>query len=133
MRWRAGLPVVVLALSAGCSGSGPRALKDATGNRVPQDVAEIYRGEAHCDWESLTIVLLGKRKYIADPKHKIVAPGQYVGEYAASVPVPADAVDTGYRSGKLQVFEANDKTYAYLSKGATAQRLPAAVPGFGCD
>lgn len=132
MRWLAGLSVVVLAGGAACGGGGPQALQDANGKSVPHDVARIRRGDSHCDWESVTIVRLGQRQYIADPKKKI-RPVQYVGEYAAAAPLPADAVDTGYRSGKLQVFEATDNKFAYLVNGATAQRLPAAVPGFGCD
>ena len=122
----------VLLLTAGCGTTGPKELTDSDGQAVPREVARIRRGDSHCDWESVTILRLGQRQYIADPKRKIV-PGPYADQYAASVPVPVDAVDTGYRSGKLQVFEAKDMKFAYLSNGTTAQRLPVAAAGFGCD
>lgn len=75
---------------------------------------------------------LDGHKYLYDPGTAI--PRQYLSqEPENSVPLPANATDTGLRRGKSSLWLAADGGALYVATGNSAQLWPLVVEEFGCD
>jgi hypothetical protein len=120
---------VVVLFAVGCSPDPPESLTDSNGNLVNEQVATMHRGPAHCEWQSATFVYVDGRQYIADPKGIV---GEGTAGYQPHATLPADATDTGYRSGKTRLYLAADKSAIFLVRGSTTERLPVVTPMIGC-
>lgn len=71
-----------------------------------------YPGPEHCDWQGMTFLSLDDRQtFVRDPPPEL---RQSVdGTFVASMALPADAVDTGYRRNddRLWLSPAGDRAY----------------------
>lgn len=82
-------------------------------------------GPEHCDWQSMTFLSVGRdRTYVRDPLPDLR--GWLDAEYVASMPLPEDAVDTGFsREGdRLWLSPTGDR--AYVGRPAEVEAWPRA-------
>ncbi|MFI7587327.1 hypothetical protein ACIB24_09665 [Spongisporangium articulatum] len=122
---------------------------DAAGRRVPLTVVHSFPGAEHCDWQQATFLTLydpdhpgdGQRPgrelgyYVRDVR------GQFTGHtsstYAAAVPVPATARDSGYRYQGRELWLSPTGPDTGPDTGPERRQAPAAylvspeVPGVG--
>lgn len=98
---------------------------DRSGTRMHTDRVLEYRGAEHCDWTSVTFVVLGGfrgQQYLRDPEG-VLAPFVH-GRYAAAAELPRRARDTGYRRDGAALWL--DRNAAYVVTPGNVERLPAA-------
>lgn len=103
---------------------------DRDGNRVPTSTITSYQGAEHCDWQSVTFLQLDDQQYLRDPEHLLA--DWTIAPYNGDVPLPEDAVDTGYRRGNDQLWLAADRTIAYLVTDSEIEAWPATTDQIGC-
>lgn len=97
-------------------------------------------GPDHCDWQTATYLGLSwpvgtvapngsrTRQYFRDPQKVVMRSGP-IGRT-----LPADAQDTGYRSGDLQLWlSESDPGGAFLRVGTDVERWPRADPMILCS
>lgn len=105
--------------------------EDASGDPVPTSQVASWRGPEHCDWQSMTFLHLGEEaRYVRHP-----APGLgdwLAGPYRPSVPLPADAVDTGFATGGDRLWLSADGQVAYVGRGARVEAWPRALEDLAC-
>lgn len=112
------------------------------GRPVVREEAQAHAGPAHCDWQSATMLVIGwplgtvsrrvseTRQFVRDPRG--VLP-RSAGKPALAVDLPADARDTGYRGGPVELWLApSDPRGAYLRVGTDVERWPLADPRYTC-
>jgi hypothetical protein len=89
-----------------------------------------YPGPEHCDWQAMTFLTLGeKRTYV---RHAPPALRRWVvGEFVASMELPADAVATGYRRGDHRLWLSPSGDRAYVGRAGHVQAWPRSR--LGCD
>jgi hypothetical protein len=75
---------------------------DADGAAVATDVITSYRGAEHCDWESVTFLSFQDRQYVRDPAGRLT--DGVVAPFELDADLPADAEDTGLRSGVAELW-----------------------------
>lgn len=104
---------------------------DRSGTRMHTDRVVGYRGPEHCDWTSVTFVLLGGfrgQQYLRDPEGVLA---QFVrGRYAVSAELPKGARDSGYRRDGAALWVSRNA--AYLVTPGNVERLPAAKRPIRC-
>ncbi len=104
---------------------------DRNGSRVPTYEISSGPGPEHCDWQTATFLHLDGRTYIGNAPDSLVP--EYVPDtYARSVPVPADATDTGYVRDGSHLWIAADRNAAYVGSEDSAERWPGTAKEFGC-
>ncbi|WP_435770327.1 hypothetical protein [Nocardioides sp. SYSU DS0651] len=94
------------------------------GEPAPTTEVVSYAGPAHCDWQSMTFLALGERSYVRRPQ-----PGlqEWVdGEYVDSMPLPRDAVRTGFSRGRDRLWTSPSGDRAYVGRPAAVEAWPAA-------
>jgi hypothetical protein len=111
-------------------GLGIQVWTDGAGGRVPTSAVQSAKGPEHCDWQSATFLNLGRRQFIGDPQGKIIA--KFKVPFAATVVLPADATDTGYRLDGKSLWLAADGAAAYVGTPGAFERWPAPVEMVGC-
>jgi hypothetical protein len=89
-----------------------------------------YPGPEHCDWQSMTFLSLdNKRTYVRHPlaelRHSVD------GTFVASMELPADAVDTGYRRDGNRLWLSPSGDRAYVGRPGDVEAWPSAE--LGCD
>jgi hypothetical protein len=108
---------------------------DRDGNRVPTSVVSSYAGAAHCDWESVHFLGLGRgeksRQYVRDPRG-VLGTEPLTAPYDGDVRMPADARDTGYRFDDWELWLAADRATAYIRTADGVEAWPASKEGVGC-
>ncbi|MBA3779530.1 MAG: hypothetical protein H0X16_09585 [Chloroflexi bacterium] len=84
------------------------------GYQLSVERMNLHRGPAHCGWESSASLDVGDplgaeidpfrglREYVRDPRGIFV--DRVVRPYDGGAQLPSDAVDTGYRNGRLQLW-----------------------------
>jgi hypothetical protein len=125
--------LLLSALAAGgCSFSdGPQPRSTWTGGTAGELVA--VAGEEHCDWESITILRLDQdREFVRDPEG-VVGQEWLTTTYLRQTTLPADAKNTGYTHEQQALWLSADDSAAFVVEGATAERWPRTVRGWGCD
>jgi hypothetical protein len=151
---RTGGPRVHLATTAAASGgsvaeyfSPPRPFPGPTwtrnGRRVDGRELNSIAGPDHCGWERAVMMHLGWplgtvsrtageiRQFIRDPGGVIDA--RLRDEFATGIDLPADARDTGYRNGELQLWlSPSHPDTAYLRVGDDVEGWPRADPVVAC-
>ncbi len=109
---------------------------DPDGDRVPTSTIHSFSGPEHCGWQDMTYLVLGERGAdgefygtpVPDLAHLLRTP------YAAHVPLPADARDTGYSRDGRRVWLGADGRAAYLvGADGDAERWPSAREPIRCD
>lgn len=92
-------------------------------------------GPGHCGWERARMLHVGEgdsfRQYIRDPLG-VMRELSLLESYASGVDLPADAVDSGYRSGDLELWFTPADTAAYVVTPGGVERWPRADPPIGC-
>lgn len=90
---------------------------------------------AHCGWETARMLHVPDgdsfRQYIRDPL-AVIGQASLLETYAADVDLPSDAVDSGYRSGELELWFTPADTAAYVVRPDVVERWPRADPAVGC-
>jgi hypothetical protein len=110
---------------------------DAAGHRVPTSRIVSEAGPEHCDWQAMTFLALdggsldGGSSYVAHPDPTYY-PDYFAVPYAEGRPLPAGAVDTGYRLGDRRLWLAADRSRAYVGTAAAVDVWPAEVQPLGC-
>ncbi|MYT74401.1 MULTISPECIES: hypothetical protein [unclassified Streptomyces] len=115
--------------------------QDTRGRAVSTAKVVGWMGAEHCDWQSVEFVTLGSgddgrwrgRQYLRDPEGKLAGIDGLSSTYAKDVPLPADAVDTGYRQDGRELWLAPDKSRAYVRDAdKTVERWPGRAEPVGC-
>lgn len=85
-------------------------------------------GPEHCMWQHARILSVpdgnGFRYYLRDPLGVIRQEQTLFDTYAAGIAIPADADDSGYRSGELQLWFTPADTAAYVVSPDGVERWP---------
>ncbi len=101
---------------------------DADG--VPVPVGRVYStpGPEHCGWEDMTFLVLDddrprlSRSYIEDPDAELR--DSVAGPYLSHVPLPDDAVDTGWQRQGRHLWLSPDGRYAYVGTAESVDAWP---------
>ena len=115
---------------------------DKSGCRVRIDVLAERSGPEHCGWESASVLITGKPlgeryttvadkvEYVRDPDSAFGRPELTEG-LDLDAPVPAEATDTGFRRGDVELWTvAGDDSAVWLVEPGGAERWPAGdTPG----
>lgn len=108
---------------------------DSSGRRVLTTEIVSNVGPRHCGWEQLTFLHLGgdgpsDLAYVAG-----VRPGldEYFDEpYRQNLPLPPDAVETGYSLGDDQLWLSSDRRRAYVGSPSQVDLWPRTNKLLGC-
>ncbi|WP_152360287.1 hypothetical protein [Microlunatus speluncae] len=90
---------------------------DSAGRRVSTSEIVAYHGPRHCDWQHLTFLSLGgggpeEPSWVAGDRPDL---DDYFDEpYRENLPLPKDAVDTGYNLGADHLWLSPDRRRAYV-------------------
>ncbi|WP_353945829.1 hypothetical protein ABII15_32395 [Streptomyces sp. HUAS MG91] len=115
--------------------------QDTRGRAVSTAKAVGWMGAEHCDWQSVEFVTLDRgddgqwrgRQYLRDPEGVLADLDGLSSTYAKDVPLPADAVDTGYRRAGRELWLARDRSHAYVRDADGAvERWPGRKEPVGC-
>lgn len=128
---------------------------DGSGRLVPNgspgdtgNVLNVYRGAAHCQWESVTFMNIGWpigtlsnaqgdwRQYVRDPQSLFDDGALHVG-YLSDTMLPSDAADTGYHRGAWHLWvspsQAGDAVFVVNADTSIVERWGRADPPILCD
>jgi hypothetical protein len=109
---------------------GLQVWSDASGRPVPTSTVASWRGPAHCDWQSMTFLELGKAHYVREPQ-----PGleEFFAEpYLAHTDLPANAVDTGFEHDGEHLWLSPDEQRAFVGTADDVELWPRTVQPLGC-
>jgi hypothetical protein len=85
-------------------------------------------GPEHCQWQLARILNVpdgnGFRRYLRDPLGVMSRDQTLFDTYAAGISLPADAIDSGYRSGELELWFTPGDTAAYVVSPDGVERWP---------
>ncbi len=99
---------------------------------VPALTTDIvsYPGPEHCDWQSMTFLTLDDRRTYV--RHPLAEVRRFVdGEFVASMKLPAEAVDTGYRRDDNRLWLSPSGDRAYVGQPGDVEAWPRSHTG--CD
>lgn len=113
---------------------GAEVWTDATGRRISsQVVSSSTSDDASCLRAGTRILELGQgdddRRYLA---HGEAYPDVVDEPYREDVPLPSDAVDSGYRHGDERLWVSADSRRAYVGTTDRVDVWPRLADGFGC-
>lgn len=94
------------------SEAGIQVWTDASGDRVPTTDIQSYAGPAHCDWQQMTFLEVGGNSYVRNPEPYLR--GHFKEDFEQDLPLPADAVDTGYQRAGQQLWLSPGEERAYV-------------------
>lgn len=102
------------------------------GRRARSDVINSMPGPAHCGADSATWLRFAGQRWFRDPRG--VMAGQAVVPFDPDVALPADAVDTGFRTQELHLFTvpAGDAVYVRTASGRVERWGRSRDPGIAC-
>lgn len=103
---------------------------DPAGRPVPVDRVYSGPGPEHCDWQDTTFLRLDdRRSYVRDPGPDLT---DYVAaDYIAAMPLPDDAVDTGWERDGQHLWRAPGGRVVYVGTVASVEAWPRFDSG--CD
>jgi len=147
------IPVTLLPPSAGTAADafeGPWTAPD--GHEVPDDPGKgaeigVVEGPDHCGWTSATFMHLGwpvgsvaiaaddARQYVRDPQGLFV--DQLAAPFDPDAELPADAVDTGYHRGPIELWispsDQAEAVYLVNPDAGVVERWTRPTVPIGCD
>ena len=86
---------------------------DEDGRPAPTYEIVSHRGQDHCDWDRMTFITMGDTSYANHIEPRMV--GTFFAEKdQARVQLPLDAVDTGFRLKRDQLWLSADGQRAFL-------------------
>ena len=103
---------------------------DRDGDRVPTSTLKTFPGPAHCNWQSTTFMYLDDQQYLSDPEQILTS--ETTVPYDGDAPLPADAIDTGYRRGDDQLWLGRDRSIAYIVTPDHVEAWPSTTEPLGC-
>ncbi len=118
--------VIVAALGVAACGPSPR---EWTGDG---HTVATYDGSKHCNWDSVHFMEIDRTQYVFDPGSTI-DPHLLAGEPEQDTELPADAVDSGMRSGMASLWLAADGQAAYVVSKDNVQKWPRAFELILCS
>ena len=97
---------------------------DDAGERVPTSTLTMYRGPAHCGWETVTFLAVEGTTFASDPADAL---GELIDvPFAPDTDLPLGAEPTGYHHARGELFLDPDATVAYIVTGdGTVEGWPA--------
>jgi hypothetical protein len=104
------------------------------GTRQPTTEIVSYPGPAHCDWQDSTFLYLGDEQhaYVRKPPRYLMS--DYFGEpFRSEMPLPSDAVDTGYARNGDRLWLSPDGLRAYVGTPEVVELWPRTVQRLGCE
>ncbi|MER7170247.1 hypothetical protein [Streptomyces mesophilus] len=106
-----------------------RVWSDAMGRAVDTRKVHSTMGPEHCDWQSAEFLTLGEgrdgRGYYRDPEGALADIDGLHSSYSADTRLPADAVDTGWRHDRRELWLSADEKNAYVrGDGGKVERWP---------
>jgi hypothetical protein len=85
-------------------------------------------GPEHCQWQLARILSVpdgdGFRSYLRDPLGVMSRDQTLFDTYASGISLPADAIDSGFRSGDLELWFTPGDTAAYVVSPDGVERWP---------
>ncbi len=103
---------------------------DTLGRAVPTTFIESWAGPAHCHWQSMTFLYLGKAVYVRDPQPDLA--DYFVGPYEEHAKLPVDAVDSGFERDGDHLWLSPDKQRAFVGTEDDVEVWPRTVQPLGC-
>jgi hypothetical protein len=138
-----------LGATGGCAAFGDESFslgqwRTISGERVPPEIVQTQHGEGHCSTQDVWAVVFGRdggslgRLYLRDPDGVInsrLLPGREpIPAFVERASLPAEAVDTGYRSGDVELWLDSTGDAAYLVFEDRVEMWPFAENmDLGCD
>jgi hypothetical protein len=116
---------------------------DPAGNAVSEDVLVSFPGPDHCGWGSLVFLHVGwppgtaaalgdVRQYLRDPDG-LLGPEPLLTTFDEDSELPADAEDTGYRHGEVELWLSASRTEAaFLVRANRVERWARARELIAC-
>jgi hypothetical protein len=109
---------------------GLQVWSDAAGRPVPTSTVASWRGSSHCDWQSMTFLVLGKATYVRAPQPDLE---EYFAEpYVEHADLPATAVDTGFEHDGEHLWLSPDRQRAFVGTADDVELWPRTVQPLGC-
>ncbi len=109
---------------------GRQIWRDASGHRAPTPRVVSFTGPAHCDWQSMTFLHLGKATYVRAPQAELKA--YFDQPYRAHLRLPEHARDTGYHRDGSHLWVSPDRQRAYVGERGDVEQWPRTVKPLGC-
>ncbi|HVU90613.1 MAG TPA: hypothetical protein VHC23_00160 [Jatrophihabitans sp.] len=109
---------------------GVQLWSDRSGRPVATTTIVSSRGAEHCGWQSMTFLELRGAVYVRDPLPELRE--YFAVPYRAHVPVPREAIDTGFRRNGARLWLSADRTVAYVGAVADAEAWPRTVKPLAC-
>ena len=129
------------------SGGPPRrrwCAEHGTGPEIRFPEQLVFWTQYPCEHGSIAVLTIGRPlgttldelvlwEYLRDPKGEAAAFGWTTGPYRAKTRLPADAADTGWTNGNVDLWISpkDDGSAVYLVRGTIAERWPRAASGWG--
>ncbi len=104
---------------------------DAEGRAVPTTTIESWVGPEHCDWQSMTFLMLGEDTYVRHPLPELS--DYVVMPFETRTELPADAVDTGFERDGDHLWLSSDGRRAFVGTTAEVEAWPRESRPLGCD
>lgn len=105
---------------------GTEVWTDAEGTPVPTSRVQSSAGPEHCAWQAITFLQVGDRRdgeqYLRDVDGELAEEERT--SYAAQVPLPADATDTGWRLDGRELWLVPDRSAAYVVEAGPSVGAP---------
>ncbi|QIK66925.1 hypothetical protein G7072_11745 [Nocardioides sp. HDW12B] len=105
---------------------GTEVWTDAEGTPVPTSRVQSSAGPEHCDWQDVTFLQVGDGRdggqYLRDVDGELADSERT--SYAAQVPLPADATDTGWRLDGRELWLVPDGSAAYVVEAGRSTGPP---------
>ena len=110
---------------------------DSANRRAPTYQVVSFGGAKHCDWTSMTFLTLdggdgvdNAATYVRRPIPGVA--NFFAKRYRSDVPVPADAVDTGFHRHGKHLWVSADRQRAYVGNRDHAELWPKTIKLLGC-
>lgn len=116
---------------------GVQVWSDLDGDRVPITTVRSSSGPEHCGWQDMTFLDLDGGALGAAGETFVDRPSADLAEYfgaeaEAHLPLPADAVDTGYHRSDDHLWLAPDHAVAYVGTAEDVAAWPRETRPVGC-
>ncbi|MGH3500630.1 MAG: hypothetical protein ACRDQA_06995, partial [Nocardioidaceae bacterium] len=109
-------------------GYGIQVWSGEAGHRVPSTLVKSFPDA--CDYDGMTELYLGKKAYLGNAPAGL---GEFlVGPPKRDVPLPADAVDTGYHLRDQHLWLSADRRRAYVGTRAEGDVWPRVAKRLVC-
>ncbi len=111
---------------------GEQVWSDRSGHRLPTTVIVSTAGPTHCSWESMTFLHLGGDDsiFLRKPLPELE---EYTSEpFVAAMPLPSDAVDTGWSYQGRHLWTAPGRERVYVGSADNVESWPRQTKPLGC-